>query len=380
MNNNKKDDSFKETIDLIKHTWRHRAGQEIPAAILDTVDVLWPEPKPRPLLTHKKKNPGNWHMIFTLPPGLSYRDVVNRQEYFADACRGYVEIKKVAGYVHMTVRTGHLENHYPYLWPPDEHKGYKKMALPVPIGYSPAPEVLDLAEAPHLLVAGVTGFGKSNFLLVLIHSLMSHAKIAIIDLKRLQFSYLKNHCALAKNEKDALALMRALNREMERRIDILEAAGVEKIQEYHGTGKAAMAMDYIVLVIDEVAEISDPEIIRLIDRIVRLARATGISVVAATQRPSKKVPVFRDDTRDMFSARLCYLMPDEISSRLVLGETCSMAAQLPEIKGRGVYKFGVTIKEVQTMYLPVKQAKKLIEKQEGVVWDVTQSRKRIAPR
>jgi len=209
---------------------------------------------------------------------------------------------------------------------------------------------------------------------------MSHAKIAIIDLKRLQFSYLKNHCALAKNEKDALALMRALNREMERRIDILEAAGVEKIQEYHGTGKAAMAMDYIVLVIDEVAEISDPEIIRLIDRIVRLARATGISVVAATQRPSKKVPVFRDDTRDMFSARLCYLMPDEISSRLVLGETCSMAAQLPEIKGRGVYKFGVTIKEVQTMYLPVKQAKKLIEKQEGVVWDVTQSRKRIAPR
>jgi len=355
----------------LRDLWRHRPGQEIPAAVLDTVDALWPEPKPRPQLTHKKKTPGGWHLIFTLPPGVSFREVLNRQEYFADACRGFVEIRKVAGYCHINIRAGHLENHYPYQW---DSAPYQSMALPVPIGYSPALEVLDLAEAPHLLVAGVTGFGKSNYLLGLIHSLLPVAKVAIIDLKRLQFSYLKNHTALAKNEKEAVQLVGALNREMERRIDILESAGVEKIQDYKGD------MPFIVLVIDEVAEISDPETIRLVDRIVRLARATGISVVAATQRPSKRVQLFKDDTRDMFAARLCYLMPDEVSSRMILGENCPLAAQLPEVKGRGIYKFGVTVKEIQSMHLPLRQAKKLLQGQEVNVWDVTQSVKRLPPR
>ncbi|MCL5289780.1 MAG: hypothetical protein M1489_01880 [Firmicutes bacterium] len=166
---------------------------------------------------------------------------------------------------------------------------------------------------------------------------------------------------------------------MERRLDILEAAGVEKIQEYHA-GNVTDMIPYIVLIIDEVAEISDPAIIHCIDRLVRLARATGISIVAATQRPSKKVAVFKDDIRDNFAARVCYLMADEISSRLVLGENCPEAARLPEVKGRGIYKYGVTAKEIQTMFLPTREAKKLLQGKEANIWDVTKSRARLPAR
>ncbi|GAB6178960.1 hypothetical protein JCM14036_02790 [Desulfotomaculum defluvii] len=286
-----------------------------------------------------------------------------------------VDINKVKGFAHMNISTGSMENFYPYLWNPEP---YSKMDLPVPIGFDSGGKlvVYDLTQSPHLLIAGVPGFGKSNFLHVLIHSLLPKALVAVIDPKRLEFAYLKNHCALARNEVEGLAMVKSLNKEMERRIDVLEAAGVEKIQQYKGE------MPFIVLVIDEVAEIEDEETIHYIDRIVRLARAVGISVVAATQRPSKKLKIFKDDTRDMFLARLCYQMADEISSRMVLGEQCPQAAYLPEVKGRGIFKAGLTIQEVQSMCLYLKDAKKMLKGTESVVSDFAEfcTVKRLPPR
>ncbi|WP_304540944.1 FtsK/SpoIIIE domain-containing protein [Desulforamulus aquiferis] len=314
-------------------------------------------------------------MIFTLMPGVSFNEFKNKTEYFSDACRGLVDIKKVNGFVHMNISTGSMENFYPYSFNPED---YPKMDLPVPVGYDSSGKlvVFDLAESPHLLVAGVPGFGKSNFLHVLIHALLPKALVAVMDFKRLEFAYLKNHCALARTEVEALALMKALNREMERRIDLLDAAGCAKVQEFKDD------MPFIVLVCDEVAEIENEEIVYYIDRIVRLARAVGISVVMATQRPSKKLKIFKDDTRDMFLARICYQMADEISSRMVLGEQCPQAAYLPEIKGRGIFKYGMTIKEVQSMCLYLKDAKKMLEGTEKAVSDFAQccSVKRLPPR
>jgi S-DNA-T family DNA segregation ATPase FtsK/SpoIIIE len=364
-----------EALASIKSVWRHRKGYEIPASILDTIDVIWPEGKPRPLLTHKKQTPGGWHIIFTLMPGVSFNEFKNKTEFFSDACRGLVDIKKVNGFAHVNISTGSMEKFYPYSF---NTADYPKLDLPIPVGYDSAGnlEIFDLAESPHLLIAGVPGFGKSNFLHVLIHSLLPKALIAIIDPKRLEFSYLKNHCALAKNESEGRAMARSLNKEMERRIDLFEDAGCVKIQDYKGE------LPRIILVIDEVAEIEDEQTIYYIDRIVRLARAVGISVVAATQRPSKKLKIFKDDTRDMFLARLCYQMADEISSRMVLGEQCPQAAYLPEIKGRGIFKYGMTIKEVQSMCLSLKEAKKILKGTDKVVSDFAESCtiKRLPPR
>ena len=275
------------------------------------------------------------------------------------------------GALQMSIHTGRLPQKLSYHWEPEE---YKKLSLPVPIGVSHSgPNVFDLTESPHLLIAGVPGFGKSNFLHVLIHSLLPVAQVAIVDLKRLEFAYLQGHAALARTEEEALALVQALNREMERRIGILEAAGVVKIQDYKGSD-----MPYIVAVIDELAEIRDENIMALIDRITRVARAVGISVVAATQRPSTKV--LPGDTRAMFQARICFQVADELNSRMVLGESCPLAAALPGIKGRAIWKFGIEEKEVQTMFLPLKQAKALLNKNPVRTWDYEYTVKRLPPR
>lgn len=362
-----------ELANQVRSLWRHRPGNEIPGVILDTFDNLRFETKDgrRPVIVGKKKTVYGWHLVFNLPPGISYQQVRRKQDYFADATKSWIVLTWDGGYLHMDIQCHALPHKAEYNWDPAL---YSKMDLPVPVGVSQkGAEVFDLADAPHLLVAGVPGFGKSNFLHVLIMSLLPFARICIIDLKRLEFSYLAGHCLLAKTEDDALDLLKALNQEHDRRVGILERAGVVKVQDYEGDD-----MPYIVLVVDEVAELRDEVSHLLLNRILRLSRAAGISVVAATQRPSVKV--IDGDSRGQFSARLCYLVADETNSRMVLGEECSRAAWLAPIKGRGIFKFGVELKEVQTMFLPLAKAKEMVKSAGYRDWDFGQTAKRLQPR
>ena len=345
---------------------------QVPGAILDTIDNLNLTAKDgrKPVLCSKKRTANGWHLVFNLPPGISFNRVKRYREYFQDAVNGWIDMTW-NGALQMNIHTGRLPQRLAYCWEP---KPYKSMALPIPVGVSHSgPVVFDLTKSPHLLIAGVPGFGKSNFLHVLIHSLLPKAQVAIVDLKRLEFAYLGSHAALARTETEALALMEALNREMERRIGELEASGVVKVQDYKGGD-----MPYIVAVIDELAELKDDKTMELIDRITRLARAVGISVVAATQRPSTKV--LPGDTRAMFQARLCFQVADELNSRMVLGESCPLAAQLPGVKGRAIFKFGIDEKEVQTMFLPLKQGKGLLNKNPVRAWEYEYTAKRLLPR
>lgn len=362
-----------EAIHTARQLWRHRPGNETVGAVLDTFDNLGYVTKDerRPVLVARRKTFYGWHLIFRLPPGISFQSVKTKREYFQDAVNAWITFDWRDGKMHMDIQGGGLPEKVLYEW---DHREYEKMGLPVPVGMTQkGMEVLDLAEAPHLLVAGVPGFGKSNFLHVLIHSILPFARVAIIDLKRLEFAYLQDHCLVTRFQEDALELMRRLNKEMERRIDILEKARVVKIQQYKGGD-----MPFCVLVVDELGEIRDDEIVYLLDRIVRLARAVGISVVAATQRPSTKV--INGDTRAMFAARLCYQVADELNSRMVLGESCPLAAHLPTIKGRAIYKFGLSEKEVQTMFLPIEQAMNMLPGEPGGGWPDEPQRKRLLPR
>jgi S-DNA-T family DNA segregation ATPase FtsK/SpoIIIE len=350
----KEDNALAGMVATLQTMWRHRRGNEIPGAILDTFDNLGYVTKDnrKPVLVAKRKTDYGWHLVFHLPPGIAFSEVRKHREYFENATNSWIDLKWMGGKLQMNIQSGTLPTSLPYSWAQDE---YRDLCLPIPIGMAQQGlEVLDLAESPHLLIAGVPGFGKSNFLHVLIHSLLDRALIGIVDMKRLEFHYLRKYCALARNEGEALGLMLALNKEMERRIDILEKAGCVKVQDYKGED-----MPFIVLVIDELAELGDETVLYYLDRLVRLARAVGISVVAATQRPSTKV--INGDTRAMFQARLCFQVADELNSRMVLGETCNLAAWLPGIKGRAIYKFGLAEKEVQTMFLPLSRARRLLE-------------------
>jgi S-DNA-T family DNA segregation ATPase FtsK/SpoIIIE len=275
----------------------------------------------------------------------------NDKDYFQDAVNAWIELEWKAGKCHMNIQVGDLATQaIPYRW---DINAYSDMVLPIPIGYSRTGlTVLDLPESPHLLIAGATGYGKTSMVASVIHSVMHRAIVVIIDLKGIDFEYLRGHCLVAITNEEASRVLIAMNKEFERRRDILRKYRIRKFSA------CPEEMPYMVLVIDELMELSKDNL-ALLDRLVRLARATGISVIAASQRTS--TTVIPGDTRANFVARCCFKVPSAIDSRVVLGEDCNLAADLPgNVKGRCVYRFGIDTIELQSMFLHPDIADKMV--------------------
>lgn len=385
----KEENPVAELAQMIKTAWRHRKGvtigkttykqvkmfgktidldSEIPGLVLDTFDNLGFKTKDekRPVMVSKRRTDYGWYLLFNLPPGISFKQVKNKENFFADAVKGFVTLAWNGGLVHMDIQTNSLPNYIGYSW---DNEPYEHMELPIPIGYTQKGlEVFDLCDSPHLLIGGQTGWGKTMYLHGLANSLIGRAKICISDPKKLDFRYLKNNILLARDDIETFNLLKALNKEYDKRISLLEKAddSITKIQEYDGD------LPYIVAILDEVAELSKESMV-LVNRLGRLARATGISLVGATQRPS--VDVVPGSTRDLFEARLCFKVGSEISSRVILGEEGSMAAWLPPIKGRAIFRFGHEFKEVQTMCLSKEQRKAISRGHEPRGWDFDTGKK-----
>jgi S-DNA-T family DNA segregation ATPase FtsK/SpoIIIE len=335
------------------YLWREYTHTKPVALVKDTMDVLYPEGKPRPKHIATYRTDFGHTIKYCLTPGCTFESLLQHQGALNDAARCFVDVEKDAGgYVLINIYQGKMEPYYKYELP-DPPAG---MELPIPIGYSAQGIVwYDLASAPHMLIAGEAGKGKSNFLHGLIRSLLPIAAVCVLDMKRLEYAYLGDHIRLAETEDNGLKLLTDLSTEMDRRIPILKQAGCVNIQEYHSLGGK---MDYIVMVIDEFAELRDQRILGLIDHLVRLARAVGISIVAATQRPGSDV--ISGSTKALMDARLCFRVADGINSRMVLGEHCSAAAYLPDIKGRSIFRGGNRDQVVQTMHLPISQARQIL--------------------
>ena len=379
-----------EGIQIVKDVWRHRPGQEVPAAILDTIDALWPEgEKPRPLLTHKKKTPAGWHMIFTLQPGICYQDIKKKHNYFADATRAQVKIEKHDGYLHLNVVPGEMKSYYKYEWNPEPYM--KEMDLPIPIGYGPSGElvVVDMAALPHIRVGGTTFTGKSNFLHNIFISLamLANVRLAVIDLALLEFSYTKDFAAFAGDSETALELLKALEREMHRRRKVLDSAKVVKIQEYQKED-----LPFIVLLVDEFAFLNpdgtpdkeEKEIRKqcqaICSNLASLARKVGIHLILAMQRPDMKI--LPGQLKANLPGAISFKTINAVNSEIILDN--GAAAELPDIQGRAIWQVGNTQQEVQVMHLPVKKARKILKQinsgeERKVVW-FEQQNERLLPR
>lgn len=367
---------LQEAFDQLKYVWRHRKGNEVPAAVLDTIDALY-KADLKPLVVKVEKKPKSYTFIIHLPAGLSYAEFKRKEHYFEDSTNGAVQIEKRGKVVILEVMTERLQSFYPYQW---DWKEYEKMALPVPFGYSALGLIVrDLALSPNLIIAGHPFAGKSNFCHVLAVSLLlaRPLHLVIIDLKRLEFAYLKGSALVVTEIEEARKVLMAVNRELDKRLRVLEKAGVVKIQDYTGD------MQYIVLIIDELAELQDEQCQELLNRIVRLGRAAGICVVAATQRPSSTMFKKFGDSKAMFAATMCFHVRDEVNSRMLLDN--DRAAIIPNIPGRAVYQWEREL-EVQAMYLPISKARELIKgcslnahPMKGAK-SIEQPRKRLLPR
>ncbi len=220
------------------------------------------------------------------------------------------------------------------------------MALPVAMGKTITNEtfVFDLTKMPHLLVAGATGQGKSVGINAILASLLykkhpAELKFVLVDPKKVEltlYNKIERHfLAKLPDEEEAIITdvtkvvktLNSLTKEMDTRYDLLKDAMVRNIKEYNEKFKKRMLnpekghkfLPYIVLVIDEFADLmmtAGKEIELPIARIAQLARAVGIHLIVATQRPS--VNVITGMIKANFPARIAFAVTSKIDSRTIL--------------------------------------------------------------
>jgi len=190
--------------------------------------------------------------------------------------------------------------------------------------------VADLAKMPHLLVGGSTGSGKSVGLNVLITSLIyrnspRELKFLMIDPKKVELSLYAGIPHLASpvvtNPKQAPSVFKQAIREMESRYDKFARLGTRNIEGYNTKVDELERLPYWVLVVDELADLmmtSGPEIETCICRLAQLARATGIHLVIATQRPS--VNVITGTIKANISSRIAFAVNSAVDSRTILDQ------------------------------------------------------------
>ena len=206
----------------------------------------------------------------------------------------------------------------------------KDVRLPIALGknISGIPVVGDLASMPHLLIAGTTGSGKSVCINTIILSLLfrhtpDKCKFILIDPKMLELSTYEGipHllCPVITEAKKAASVLGWVVKEMENRYRLMTKEGVRNIDSYNT--KHSLPMPYIVVVVDEMSDlmlVAGKEIENYIQKLSQMARAAGIHIIMATQRPS--VDVITGTIKANFPTRISFQVTSKIDSRTILGE------------------------------------------------------------
>ena len=212
-----------------------------------------------------------------------------------------------------------------------DEKFYKKeIKLPIALGKSISgiPIIGDLSSMPHLLIAGTTGSGKSVCINTIILSLLyklspEQCKFIMIDPKMLELSTYEGipHliCPVITEAKKAASILGWVVKEMESRYKLMTREGVKNIDGYNSKHK--LVMPYIVVLVDEMSDlmlVAGKEIENYIQKLSQMARAAGIHIIMATQRPS--VDVITGTIKANFPTRISFQVSSKIDSRTILGE------------------------------------------------------------
>ena len=206
----------------------------------------------------------------------------------------------------------------------------KDIKLPIALGknISGTPIIGDLASMPHLLIAGTTGSGKSVCINTIILSLLyrhtpEKCKFILIDPKMLELSTYEGipHllCPVITEAKKAASVLGWVVKEMESRYRLMTKEGVRNIEGYNNKHK--LPMPFIVVVVDEMSDlmlVAGKEIENYIQKLSQMARAAGIHIIMATQRPS--VDVITGTIKANFPTRISFQVTSKIDSRTILGE------------------------------------------------------------
>lgn len=261
-----------------------------------------------------------------------------------------------------------------------------KMSLPIALGKKIDNEnyIVDLATMPHLLMAGATGQGKSVGINAVLVSLLykkhpSQLKFVLVDPKKVELSIYKtiekHFLAKLPNEEEAIITdtkkvintLNALCIEMDNRYELLKNAGTRNIKEYNekfisrklNPEKGHLYLPFIVLVVDEFADLimtAGKEVEMPIARLAQLARAVGIHLIVATQRPS--VNVITGTIKANFPARIAFKVSAKVDSRTILD-----SGGAEQLVGRGdmLISHGSELLRLQCAFVDTPEVERIVE-------------------
>ena len=228
-------------------------------------------------------------------------------------------------------------------------------------------EVIDLSKTPHLLVAGTTGSGKSVFINTLLASILykfspEDLRLILIDPKMLELSVYNDIAHLltpvVTEPKKAIIALKWVCKEMERRYSLMNEENTRSLEGYND--KSLEKLPYIVVFIDEMADLmmtAGKEVEHYVQRLAQMARACGIHLVMATQRPS--VDIITGSIKANFPSRISFQVASKYDSRTVLGE---IGAE--QLLGNGdmlMSKNGGNIIRYQSAFISDNEVNKLIK-------------------
>jgi len=206
--------------------------------------------------------------------------------------------------------------------------GKSKLGLALGKGAGGEAIAADLSRMPHLLIAGATGSGKTVCLnsiicCLLMNNTPSDVKLIMVDPKRVELTPFNSIPHLATpvivDTNKALSTLRWLNQEMDKRYQKMATAGARNIEGYNKNKTGGERLPYLVLVIDELADLmmaGFDEVEHILCRLAQLARATGIHLIVATQRPS--VDVVTGLIKANFPTRISFAVTSQVDSRTIL--------------------------------------------------------------
>ena len=228
-------------------------------------------------------------------------------------------------------------------------------------------EVIDLSKTPHLLVAGTTGSGKSVFINTLLTSILykfspEELRLILIDPKMLELSVYNDIAHLltpvVTEPKKAIIALKWVCKEMERRYSLMNEEGTRSLEGYNQ--KSLEKLPFIVVFIDEMADLmmtAGKEVEHYVQRLAQMARACGIHLVMATQRPS--VDIITGSIKANFPSRISFQVASKYDSRTVLGEVGA-----EQLLGNGdmlMSKNGTSLVRYQSAFISDGEVNKLIK-------------------
>ncbi len=270
---------------------------------------------------------------FEPAPGVKVSKIINLSDDIArNTSSESARISIIPGKNTIGIELPKLKREYVYLSEIISESNFKNKEIKLPIALgkdiSGVPITGDLSSMPHLLIAGTTGSGKSICINTIILSLLyrhtpEKCKFILIDPKMLELSTYEGipHllCPVITEAKKAASVLGWVVKEMESRYRLMTKEGVRNIDGYNNKHK--LPMPYIVVIVDEMSDlmlVAGKEIENYVQKLSQMARAAGIHIIMATQRPS--VDVITGTIKANFPTRISFQVTSKIDSRTIIGE------------------------------------------------------------